>query len=165
MQQEPGINPDEQEPDSPLVDAALAAGAERIDQPAGDLPEPIPAKDSVPDDEGPAKVKSIKDALGGRKINYYPDLPRYEFASLVGHSFIIKGATTIDDWDGQFGTTKFAIMRIELANGQGGTTLNGGKAIYKQITRLVTGKLFPVRVTLKYESGEQGGQPYYLFDE
>lgn len=149
--------------DNHLAKAAMDIGGKPISE--STLAEPVIVP---PEGPSPAQadrpVKSIKQALGGRKINFHSELPRYEFASLVGHEVVIKGATIVDDWDGQYGTTKFAIMYIELSGGKEGTTLSSGKAIVKQIERLSKGKLFPVSAKLRYESGDTGGLPYYLFD-
>lgn len=151
----PDKNPKE---DKGLVAEALDHGAELVE-----LPEPrVVSEDGR--DLGPATVPGIKDRLGQRKVNFYPGLTRYDWPSLVNHTFDLQAGAKIEDWESsEYGTSTFVLMKIRFPNGSEGTTKSGAKAIVKQVSQLIKMRGFPVNVTLQYAPGETGGNPYYLF--
>lgn len=108
------------------------------------------------------KTKGIKDALGDGKIDFHPELLKVKFQELLGQQFLLKQVRIIDDWDGQFGASSFALILIEFPDGSLKTSIAGGKAVMRQVRKLVQGKLLPVRVTLNQVTS--GGGDYYLFE-
>lgn len=108
------------------------------------------------------QTKGIKDALGDGKIDFHPELPKVKFADLVGVKFVMKQARIIDDWDGIFGTSTFALILIENPDGSMSTSIAGGKAILRQIRKLLKNKMLPVKVTLN--KIPTGSGEYYLFE-
>lgn len=108
------------------------------------------------------KTKSIRDALGDGKIHFHEELPKVKFEDLLGVEFRIVACQLQDKWDGQFGTSKFYLLLIVMADGSRCTTLAGGKAILNQMAKLTARKLLPVRVMLTERDSVNG--PYYLFE-
>jgi len=132
--------------DSPLVQAAIEAGAE------------VTGQETKTFD----KTKGIKDALGDGKIDFHPELLKVKFQELLGQQFLIKQVRIIDDWDGQFGASSFALILIEFPDGSLKTSIAGGKAVMRQVRKLVQKKMLPVKVVLNQITS--GGGDYYLFE-
>lgn len=132
--------------DSPLVDAAKKAGAvsdDDIDKAFKDAP-------------------TTKDIIGVGKIDFHNELPRMEFAELVGQEFLLHHIMMVDGWDGYFGTSSFGLILIQFRDGRKCTSLAGGVAVVKQLRNLTAKRKFPVKVKLTQMPGQAG--PYYLFE-
>lgn len=54
-----------------------------------------------------------------------------EFGALLGTNFIVQDGKIVSDWDGKFGTTSFALLKVRTLDGQEWTTLGGGKVVCK----------------------------------
>lgn len=108
---------------------------------------------------------NIKNILGSG-VKFYPDLPRVEdLMSLVGVKFQLLDAKIIDDWEGQFGTSRFALMKIDR-EGQLYTSICGGRAVVRQITQLLKHSYLPGKIwcRLNLLPAESGKGDYYLLD-
>lgn len=109
-----------------------------------------------------AETRTIKDVLGDGKIEFHGDLPKIKFAELLGQNFIIKQVRVIDDWDGVFGTSEFALTLVEFPDGRLVTTIAGGRAIMRQTKKLIDKRMLPVRVTLTQKPSPNGD--YYMYE-
>jgi len=111
------------------------------------------------------KDQNIRNVLPAG-IKFYPDLPRKDKEELIGCKFVLQDGKVIDDWDGVFGTTKFALLKLKLEDGQQFTTLCGGKAVVHQIEKLLKFKKLPsvdgIWCFLNKIANNQG--EYYLLD-
>lgn len=109
------------------------------------------------------KEQNIKDVLGSR-VQFHEELDRVKKEELVCKKFKLLDGKVIDDWDGEFGTSQFALMKVELEDGRQVTTLCGGKAVVRQISRLLKRNYLPGRIwcILNVMPGERGD--YYLLD-
>lgn len=109
------------------------------------------------------KEQSIKDALG-TGVKFHEDLPRVDKKELIGEYVFLRDGKVIDDWDGEWGTTEFALLMFERGDGQAVTTLCGGKAVVRQVRRLLKYNKLPGRwrCFLNVVTGENGD--YYLLD-
>ncbi len=109
------------------------------------------------------KDTNIRDVLGSG-VKFHEDLPRVDKESLVGIKFKLLDGKVIDDWDGQWGTSQFALLKVELEDGKLATTLCGGKAVVRQVSRLLKRGYLPGRIwcILNLLPGEKGD--YYLLD-
>lgn len=111
------------------------------------------------------KDTNVKEVLGSG-VKFYPDLPREDFEALVGSKFQLLDGKVIDDWDAEWGTSQFALMKLELSDKKQVTTICGGKAVVRQISRLVKRGYLPGRIWCllnKLPSGTGKGD-YYLLD-
>lgn len=108
--------------------------------------------------------ETIKQALGGN-IRFHEDLPKMNKEELLGANMVICDARVIDDWDGQWGTSQFALLLVELEDGRRVTTLMGGKAVVRQVGKLLKRNKLPGRVAcfLNQVEGESG-HLYYVLD-
>ena len=74
---------------------------------------------------------SFSDVFGGQ---FYPDLPRQDFSSLVGKTYEITDATIIKEFDTQFGRHDLALLLLtDLETGEQFTTISSGVVIVKKI--------------------------------
>ena len=109
-------------------------------------------------------VKGIKDVLGNTKVEFYPTLERVNKVAVFGHNFIIQDAKLVSDWDSEFGTSSFYIVKLKLADdGREVTSIFGGQALLRQIRKLVDGRLLPVAASLSIVKGPSGHE-YYVLD-
>ncbi len=110
-------------------------------------------------------VKGIKDVLGGDKISFYPDLERVDKCQLLACNFIIQDVKRIDDWDSEFGTTSFYLVKLSIPEdgGREVTTILGGQAILKQLKKLSDARRFPVAASLAVVKSGRGNE-YYTLD-
>lgn len=140
--------PDKDNP-NPLVEAAKKAGAYVVAKPSGW------------DD-----TKSISDALGDRKIRFFPELPKIEWNTIVNSVFRVLALKIISDWDNaRFGKSNFPLLLIDFEDGRKGTTLGSGVAILNQCIALSKTRALPVKVRLIMKAPDTpGGQPYYYLD-
>lgn len=109
------------------------------------------------------KDQSIKDILGGG-IKFHSELPRMKKEELVGVTVTLWDARVIDDWDSQYGTTKFALLAMELEGGERITSLCGGKAVVRQVEKLQRLHKLPGRIRCFLNVVEGPNGDYYLLD-
>lgn len=109
------------------------------------------------------REQTIKDALG-TGVRFHEDLPRVKKEELLAENVILRDGKVIEDWDGEWGATDFALLMVEREGGQAVTTLCGGRAVVRQIRRLVKANKLPgrYRCFLNQLQGENG--LYYLLD-
>ena len=111
--------------------------------------------------------KGIKDVLGSGKVDFYPDLERVDKVQLFGNNFLIQDARYISDWDGEFGTTSFFLVKVKLLSpdqeGREVTTIMGGMALIKQLRKLVDMRKLPVAASLTIAKSGRGNE-YYVLD-
>lgn len=112
-------------------------------------------------------VKSIKQVLGGGKINFYPDLEKVDKSQLLNCNFIIQDAKLISDWDGDFGLTSFFIVKVKPVEKDWNkevTCVMSGVAIIKQLRKLVDSHVLPVGASLGVVKSERGNE-YFILDD
>jgi len=110
-------------------------------------------------------IPGIKDRLGDGKINFYPGLPRIEdFAALLASKFTILDAKVVEDWDGKFGTSTFVLLKLKLEDGSEKTTCTSGRAVVRQIKKLLKMNALPVSATLNMVTAEGTGLAYYVLE-
>jgi len=110
------------------------------------------------------KETDIKDALGTMKA-FHEDLPKKDKEELVFTPIVIIDARVIDDWNGDFGISQFCLLALEL-NGDKFTTLCGGKAVVRQVRRLLNTNKLPGRISccLTKVTSPKSNQEYWLLD-
>lgn len=111
------------------------------------------------------REENIKEVLGGG-IKFHEQLPRMKKEELVGMRFILRDGRIIDDWDGQWGTTEFALLMLQLPeDNKEVTTLCGGIAVVRQVRKLLKRGRLPGRIWcfLNLVEGDDG-KSYYLLD-
>jgi hypothetical protein len=109
-------------------------------------------------------VKGVKDVLGSGRVEFYPALERVDKVQLFGNNFILQDAKLISDWDGEFGTTSFYLVKVKLIeDGKEFTTIMGGTALMKQLRKLVDGHKLPVAASINIIKSERGNE-YYILD-
>jgi hypothetical protein len=87
------------------------------------------------------KDTNVREVLGGG-VKFYPELSRVDKEALIGVNFKLRDARVIEDWDGEFGTSSFALLLVEDEEGRRSTTSCGGKAVLRQVEKLLKfGKL------------------------
>lgn len=111
------------------------------------------------------KDQNIKQVLGSG-IKFYPELERKKKEELLGANFKLLDGKVVDDWDGQFGTTKFTLLKVELENGEQYTTLCGGKAVVRQVEKLLKFRKLPSHdgIWCFLNEIDGGNGTYYLLD-
>jgi hypothetical protein len=108
------------------------------------------------------KPKTIEEALGDGKINFHSDLERLEFAVLLPLNFTIVDAKIIDNWDSQFGTRSFPIVKVRLEDDTEYTTILNGAVILKQVRKLLEKHQLPVSVAIDTINSGRGNSYYIL---
>lgn len=109
------------------------------------------------------KETTIREALGG-ELKFHTDLERLEKEELQGVPIVLWDARVIDDWDGQFGTTEFALLAVELDDGRKVTTLCGGKAVVRQARKLTNHNKLPGRIRCMLTTVDGPNGTYWLLD-
>jgi hypothetical protein len=111
-----------------------------------------------------AKSKPISDVIGNSKINFYPELDKVKFDTLLEKTFLIWKTKIIPDFSGIYGTSDLCLILIETPDGVKHSTAAGGVAIKKQIRAIFKANAYPVKVKLTNVSNpDKPGQEYYLF--
>jgi hypothetical protein len=109
-------------------------------------------------------VKGIKDVLGNGKIEFYPALARVDKVQLFGSNFIVQEVKLISDWDSDFGTSSFYLVKLKVeADGREVTSILGGMALMKQLRKLQETHSLPVSASLGMRRSERGNE-YYVLD-
>lgn len=110
------------------------------------------------------KEQNIKEVLGG-SIKFHEELPRLKKEELTGVKFILRDARIIDDWDGQWGTSEFTLLMVQLEDGKEVTTLCGGVAVVRQVRKLLKRGQLPGRIWCFLNTRmSDDGREYYLLD-
>jgi len=95
------------------------------------------------------KTKSFGDVMP--KIEFYPDLPKLPLKDVLGEVYEITDAHIVEDFDGEFGKSSFALMLLTaLADGKQYTTLSGGMVVVKKIRYALEHKLLPLFGTVTF---------------
>lgn len=102
----------------------------------------------------------------GGGIKFHTDLEKVEKEEIIGVPIIIFDARVIDDWDSDFGTTKFALVAFEWKDYEGkkSTTLLGGKAVVRQVEKLLKLRKLPGRIRCFLSQAEGPNGLYWLLD-
>jgi hypothetical protein len=110
-------------------------------------------------------VKTIDQVLGREKVEFFPELEKYDSEALVGETFKLVAAKLIDGWDSVYGSSSFVLAKIQLIDGKEVTTLLGGKVVVKQVRKLLQQRSFPVVAMLNSQTSEATGNTYYFLDK
>lgn len=114
---------------------------------------------------GIKKVKGIREVLGSEKIEFYPSLDKIDKISLSGNNFEIRDAKFISDWDDNFGTHSFYLVKVYVPElGTEYTSIFSGVAVLKQLRKLVDFRRLPVACSLKTVRAGSGNE-YYVLDD
>jgi len=108
-----------------------------------------------------AGVKSVGGGRSGKK--FAPDLPQVSKERLIGVVVKLEDAVIVEDWDSQFGTSDFALLKLQLRDGQEVTCLIGGKAIVKAVRLFIKHREFPRLAVLDTAASQSTGNMYYYF--
>ena len=110
------------------------------------------------------EVRDIDKVLGREKVDFFPELPKMEQEALMGLTIVIQAARVFNDWDSQFGTSAFALVKFTL-DGKEATALLGGRVIVKHVNKLLAvPRGLPVRCMLNKMSS-QYGREYFILDK
>jgi hypothetical protein len=112
-------------------------------------------------------IKGLKSAIGDGKINFYPDLERIDKAQLLACNFVIMDAKLVSDWDSEYGTTSFFLVKVKPVSkdfDKEMTTILGGLQINKVLRKCVDGRKFPVSASLNIKKAEKGNE-YWVLDD
>lgn len=110
------------------------------------------------------KDMTLKQALG-TGIKFHPELRRVKKEELMCVPIVLQDAKIIDDWDGTWGTSEFALLRVEIEDTKESvTTLCGGKAVVRQVNRLQKQRRLPGRLRCFLNKVEGPNGLYYVLD-
>lgn len=110
-------------------------------------------------------VKTVDSALGRDKVEFFPDLEKYDQEALLGLTFKFEAAKIVEDWDGRYGTSAFVLAKVQLEDGKEITTLLGGKVVLKQTRKLLQQRSLPVLATLSQHTSDASGNTYFFLDK
>lgn len=110
-------------------------------------------------------VKTIDSALGRDKVEFFPELEKYDSEALLCVPVKLEAARIVSDWDGRYGVSSFVLAKVQLEDGKEVTTLLGGKVVVKQVRKLLDQRALPVVAMLNSHVGEQSGNSYYFLDK
>jgi NAD(P)H-flavin reductase len=110
-------------------------------------------------------IKTIDSALGRDKVEFFPELEKYEQEALLGSTFKIEAAKVVEDWDGRYGTSAFILAKLLLTDGKQVTTLLGGKVVLKQVRKLLQQRALLVVAMLNNHMSDSSGNVYYFLDK
>lgn len=110
-------------------------------------------------------VKGIDSALGRDKVEFFPELEKYEQEALLGLTFKLEVARVVEDWDGRYGTSAFVLAKIQLEDRKEITALLGGKVVLKQVRKLLQQRSLPVLAMLNRHTSDTSGNSYYFLDK
>lgn len=93
------------------------------------------------------KEKSFSEVISSSQ--FYPSIPREPFTNILDHPYRINDALIVEDFEGKFGLSTFALMLCEdLDTGAIFTTLCGGMVVVKKIRKALEGKMLPLIGTI-----------------
>jgi len=113
------------------------------------------------------KVRGISDVLP--KMEFYPDLPRADWKSLVDCMIVISDAKIIET-DGDYGKHLAALIKYALQDDvkKEYTCITSGQVVLDKMGKLIAleaagaGKGFPVAaLVIRKDSEVKGRSPYY----
>lgn len=114
--------------------------------------------------------QTIKEALGRRP--FHPDLVKVDKEVIKNIPIHITDASVTDDWDGNYGTSTFALVKFRFDADEQipptfMTSLISGKAINKQINQLLKVKKLPgdILCKLTLTDSKSGSGSYWLLDD
>jgi NAD(P)H-flavin reductase len=110
-------------------------------------------------------AKTIGQATGRDKDDFFPELERFEHEALVGVTFRINAARIVSGWEGEYGVSDFVLAKIQLEDGKEGTTILGGKAIIKDMRKVMQSHKLPIIVMLNTKIAESSGNTYFVLDD
>jgi hypothetical protein len=110
-------------------------------------------------------TKTIDSALGRDKVEFFPELEKYDQEALLCATFKLEAAKIIEDWDGRYGTSAFVLAKVQLEDGKQVTTLLGGKVVLKQVRKLLQQRSLPVVAMLNSATSESSGNAYFFLDK
>lgn len=91
--------------------------------------------------------KSYSDVMP--KTDWYPELPRLDIDEVLERTYRMTDATIVEDYDGKFGKSSFALVLLQdLDNGDLATCLFGGMVVVKKIRKAIEGHMLPLLATL-----------------
>lgn len=94
-------------------------------------------------------TKSFTDVMP--KIEFYPDLPKLPLKDVLGEVYEITDAQIVEDFDGAFGKSDFALMLLtHIEDGKQYTTLAGGMVVVKKIRYALKHQLLPLFGTVTF---------------
>lgn len=106
--------------------------------------------------------EGVKDVGTGRQAGEFaPGVPRCPKEYLLGVVVKLEGAVLFEDWDSDFGTSDFALVRFQLQDGRRFTTLLGGQACVKSARVWIKQKAFPRLGVLDTLASTRTGNTYY----
>lgn len=110
-------------------------------------------------------IEGLRKALGTDK-KFYPGLEQVKKHEIMGVPLLLLDATIVEDWDGEYGTSDFAILRVKMPDGKEVTVSCGGKAVVRQIRLLKKRTRLPGCVSCFINKVENAhGQEYYVLDD
>lgn len=109
------------------------------------------------------KINKVSEALGRGSVDFNNELQRIDKEELIAANFVILQAKIVEDWESEFGTNSFCLLKIRLENGEEKKTLMGGKAIVRQVTKLIRNRKLPVACCLNRKPGSLGD--YYVLED
>ena len=107
------------------------------------------------------KVKSISEVLP--KTEFYPELPRVDWKTLVDCMIVISDSKIIET-NGDYGKHNAALIKYCLADDVKNeyTCITSGQVIVDKMKKLIDNELFPVAaVVIRKDSEIKGRSPYY----
>lgn len=94
--------------------------------------------------ESDVKEKSFSDVMPSSE--FYPDMPKAPLSDILGKILRVHDAQIIEDYEGNFGPSTFALMLCEdIVSGDMFTTLCGGLVVVKKLRRALADELLPLK--------------------
>jgi len=109
------------------------------------------------------REQNIKEVLS-TNIKFHPEKPRMVKEELLGVKVVLLDGKIVDDWDGNWGTSEFALLLVELEGGEQKTSLCGGKAVVNQVRKLLRWGKLPGRIHCFLNVRTSPNGEYYLLD-
>lgn len=104
-------------------------------------------------------VKSVGD--GRRAGEFAPGVRKCPKEYLLGVVVKLTAAVIVEDWDSKFGTSDFALVRLQLQDGREFSSLIGGKAVVKAVRLFIKHNEFPRLAVLDTAASQTSGNAYY----
>lgn len=99
------------------------------------------------DPEEKYRLKSFGDVMPSSA--FYPDLPKKSLTDILDRTYRIDDAAIIDDYEGKFGLSTFALLLCaDLDDGVMFTSVCGGMVVVKKIRKALEGKMLPLIATI-----------------
>ena len=108
-------------------------------------------------------IPKLSEVIGRGAVEFFPDLQKIKKEELIGADFVILAGKIIEDWDSEYGNSSFSLLKVRLGDGMEVTTLVGGKAVVKQVSKLLRERRLPVYVCLNKREGTYGD--YFVLED